>query len=76
MIHFLTLEKMQITIKNEKDSTIHNIDFNGSSVGQLLKQLKINPETVLVVRNNEVITEKENLRDKDAVEILSVISGG
>lgn len=67
---------MKITVKNERDSTVKNIEFAGNSVQQLLKQLKINPETVLVVRKNEVITETEIIRDKDVLEILSAISGG
>jgi sulfur carrier protein ThiS len=40
--------------------------------------LKINvlPETVLAVRQNELITEDEILRDGDVVKLISVISGG
>ena len=62
-------------IKNEKNNSTEKISFSGS-VKELLEKLNINPETVLVVRNNEVITEDENLDDDDSLEILSVISGG
>jgi len=47
-----------------------------SSVSDLLKELKINPVTVIVSRNNELILEDEKLNDNDEIKILSVISGG
>ena len=62
-------------IKIEKDSTTEKISFSGT-VKELLSKLEINPETVLVVRNDEVITEDEKLDDQDSLDILSVISGG
>lgn len=49
--------------------------FNGKAA-ELLKLLKINPETVLVAKNNKLVTDDENLEDADEVKILSVISGG
>jgi len=51
------------------------LKFNGT-VSQLLKQVKVNPETVIVAKNNELVTETEKLTDKDDVKLLSVISGG
>ena len=67
---------MNVTVHIEKKNSTQNIELHGNTVEHLLKQLKINPETVLVARNNEVLTEDEILQDKDALEILSVISGG
>lgn len=67
---------MKITVKNEKDSTTNEISFLGSTVKELLEQIAINPETFLVIRNNEVLTEEEELKDQDQLELLSVISGG
>lgn len=49
---------------------------NISIVSDLLKKLNINPVTVIVSRNNELILEDEKLKDNDEVKILSVISGG
>lgn len=49
---------------------------NGSMVLDLLKELKINPVTVIVSRNNELILEDDILNDNDEIRILSVISGG
>lgn len=46
------------------------------TVGQLLKRLNLLPESVLVIRGEELITEDEALREEDTVEIRPVISGG
>jgi sulfur carrier protein len=67
---------MKITILTERTNTTETVSFKGKKVKELLKQLNINSETVLVVRNNEVITEDETLADKDRIKLLSVISGG
>lgn len=64
---------MQIHI--ERENRKENKLFEGT-VAELLSELKINPETVLVARNNELVTADEELNDKDDVKILSVISGG
>ena len=64
-----------VLIRIERDNTAKNISFSGT-VEALLAKLKVNAETVLVVRNNEVLTEDEPIKDDDQIEILSVISGG
>ena len=45
-------------------------------VRDLLAELRLVPETVLVIRGDELITEDEPLREDDAIEIRPVISGG
>ena len=45
-------------------------------VKALLKMLEIVPETVLVIRDDELLTEDETIHDSDRVEIRPVISGG
>ncbi len=45
-------------------------------VRDLLKELKLNPEEVIVIRNGEVVTEDEVVRVGDEIEIVRVISGG
>jgi sulfur carrier protein ThiS len=52
-----------------------DIEFNGS-VKSLLQKLKINPETVLVTKNNKLLIEADKVKNKDNIKILSVISGG
>jgi sulfur carrier protein len=67
---------MELTIRNEKEQTTQVHHFTGKTVGQLLTELQINVETVLVVRNSEVLLEDELLNNQDTIELLSVISGG
>ena len=45
-------------------------------VKELLKELSLLPETVLVVRGDDLVTEDDMLRDEDRVEIRPVMSGG
>ena len=49
--------------------------FQGK-VSVLLQELRLNPEEVLVTRNEELVTEHDKLANTDTVAILSVISGG
>jgi sulfur carrier protein ThiS len=67
---------MKLTIITEKTGTKEKINFSGKTVKELLEFLKINPEIIIPVRKNEVLTEEDELKDNDKVEILSVISGG
>lgn len=67
---------MEIDLFIERENRNTKIKFGQSTVVDLLKSQNINPETVIVVRNGEVLTEKESLQDKDKIELLSVISGG
>ncbi len=67
---------MKIIVCNEKEQTKEEIGFSGKKVKELLQQLNINPETVLVIRKDEVLTEDEILNEDEQIEILSVISGG
>lgn len=43
---------------------------------KLLEKLNINPATVILVKNEEVVLEDELLEKNDDIKILSVISGG
>lgn len=42
----------------------------------LLERLSINPDTVILVKNGEVVLPEEDLSETDDIKILSVISGG
>jgi thiamine biosynthesis protein ThiS len=64
---------MKVYIERKKESK--EITFSGKG-SELLKKLKINPQTVLLAKNGEIVTEDETLTDKDTVKILSVVSGG
>lgn len=68
---------MQINVffdRENKEKTI-DLDMN-SSVKDLLTKMNINPVTVLVSRDNNIITEDETINDKDKIKLISVISGG
>ncbi len=45
-------------------------------VKDILKELKINPITVIITKNNELITEDVKVSEKEIIKILPVISGG
>ncbi|MBI4167583.1 MAG: sulfur carrier protein ThiS [Candidatus Aenigmarchaeota archaeon] len=52
------------------------IETKSSTVSGLLKELKINPEIVLVSVNNEIVPDASEIKENDSVEILKVVSGG
>jgi len=53
-----------------------HVDANGKSVDEILKQLKINPTTVLVSKNGKIVLSNEKVSSKDEIIIYSVVSGG
>ena len=61
---------MRVFLENKE------IDLEGTSVADVLSSVGINPETVLVVRNNEVLIESDELKEGDKLELVKVISGG
>jgi len=67
---------MELQVRNERENSLKRILFTGTTVQELLRHIKVNPETVIVIRNKEVLTEDEKLNDKEQIELLSVISGG
>lgn len=69
-------KEMELIIVKEREQTTEQIRFDGITVKDLLKAQKINSETVIVVRNNEILLEEDTLNDNDIIEILSVVSGG
>jgi sulfur carrier protein len=46
------------------------------TVEQLLRELDVVPESVLVIRNDTLVTRDERLAETDVVEIRPVVSGG
>ncbi len=45
-------------------------------VRELLKELNLSPESTIVVRGEEVLTEDEWIEEEDEVRVISAISGG
>ena len=48
----------------------------GRTVREVLAELGVDPDTVLVIRERELITREAVLADGDLVEVRPVISGG
>jgi sulfur carrier protein len=48
----------------------------GRQVGDVLTELGIDPDTVLVIRDRELLTREQRVHDDDRIEIRPVISGG
>jgi sulfur carrier protein len=66
-------EPMKVVLRNPS----REVEFTGKRrVRDLLKQLGINPETVLVIRGGVLLTGDELLQEADEVEVRPVISGG
>jgi sulfur carrier protein len=53
------------------------LTMNGPvQVAVLLERLEVNRESVLVIRNGEIVAGDTTLSDDDTVELRPVISGG
>ena len=64
---------MKIILRNPK----REVEVAGRRrVRDLLKELDILPETVLVIRGDEMITADTVVGDADVIELRPVISGG
>lgn len=59
----------------ERENKTKTVRFHGSGK-ELLAVLKQNPETVILIKNNEVVTDDDEFCEDDEVKIISVISGG
>ena len=71
------MQKINVKVFIDKENKNIKLELeNSSTVSELLKKLNINPVTVIVARNNELILEDEKLNDYDKIKIPSVISGG
>jgi sulfur carrier protein len=53
------------------------VDVSGPrKVHDVLRELGIDPDTVLVIRDRALVTREERLGDSDEIEVRPVISGG
>jgi sulfur carrier protein ThiS len=48
----------------------------GRRVRDVLADLRMNPDTVLVIRRGALITRDEHVGEQDEIEVRPVISGG
>ncbi|HLC62991.1 MAG TPA: MoaD/ThiS family protein [Candidatus Nanoarchaeia archaeon] len=63
---------VKVFIEKENKTVI----AKGNTIKEILEKLNINPEEVLTVKNNELVTLETKISEKDSIKLLSVISGG
>lgn len=51
-------------------------EVKAKTIKEIVEKLKINTTTVIITKNNELVTEDAKITDKDEIKFLSVISGG
>ena len=68
---------MKVNVFFEKENSHRTIELpKGHTIESLLRKLGINPQTVIVSRNGEIVPEQETLHEKDSLKIFSVKLGG
>lgn len=72
MVHFSAF-MVKIFVERERSELTE--DYSGPVLDLLLK-IGVNPETIVVVKNGEVVSEDEEVSGDDELKLLSVISGG
>jgi sulfur carrier protein ThiS len=65
---------MKIKVYDEKTNT--KKEESAKSITELAEKLNINLEEVIIIKNNEITTEDEKIKNGDEIKFLSVISGG
>lgn len=64
---------MKVVLRNP----VREIEIaGGRRVKDVLAELKIIPESVLVIRGDELVTADQVVRDDDVIELRPVMSGG
>jgi sulfur carrier protein len=64
---------VQVRLHNPK----RDVEIDGPlRVTELVQTLGLNRESVLVIRDDSLVTHDETLSDDDTIEIRPVISGG
>jgi len=64
---------MKVVLRNPR----REVDVPGNRrVKDVLRELEILPETVLVIRGDELVTADQVVSDGDTIELRPVMSGG
>ena len=64
---------MKVVLRNPR----REVEVAGNRrVKDVLRELQIIPETVLVIRGDDLITTDQMVRDDDVIELRPVMSGG
>ena len=64
---------IKVIVRNKENIIEETKDM---TVRKVYKKLDLLPETYLCVRNGDLITEQELLKDGDIIRLVPVISGG
>ena len=65
---------MKVIIRNPKRK---ELELEGNRrVDALIRELDLNPEQVLVIRDDDLLTRDVWIKDHETVEIVTAISGG
>ena len=68
---------MQISVFIDRENSSRDVVLeDNTKVSDLLKKLNLNPITVIVSKNGELVMESEKINENDSIKIFSVISGG
>jgi len=68
---------MKVSVFIEEKNERKELELEaGASTIDLLKKLNINQVTAVISKNGKIVPEETILKDKDEIEIFSVISGG
>lgn len=64
---------MKVVLRNPR----REVELPGPlQVGVVLRRLDVNPESVIVIRGDELITSDTTVADDETIELRPVISGG
>ena len=73
----ILVSKMKVSVFIEEKNERKELELEaGASTIDLLKKLNINQVTAVISKNGKIVPEETILKDKDEIEIFSVISGG
>jgi sulfur carrier protein len=64
---------MKVLLRNPRREVIVT---GNRRVKEILRELDILPETVLVIRGDDLVTADQVVRDDDIIELRPVMSGG
>jgi len=63
--------RLKISFESEKRERILEVP-RGKKIHYILQKLEINPQKVIVLKNNQVVSEHEPLQEKDTIKIITV----
>ena len=66
---------MTYTLINEEKEETRELN-NETTINDLLKDLELSPQTVVVKKNDQIVTEDANITNGDTIRIIQIIYGG